>query len=577
MLPTELLDDIISLTLPAGLESIVLSCKTIYHIDKSHIQRHNEYRRRWRFFNLNDDAPKDYDIRIPQELLIAITEDPLVADYNEVARFARLWPEDQYDRNKVQRIGTERVARISKDKGKKAAIQALEQRWQAMAKSLHTHKSDSKVWMERPSIFEGEYDEASELYAVVLLLGLLPNLKELRMPNSWGNREFGPDVSAMVKIITATANDPGSPHASLSQLERLIPYSTSDGYPMNELTELSSFMALPRLKELYAYSCFAAEDSYRTEIPFKWPDPDLDSRLRRIELVGSCINSDHIAELLSHTPQLSVLKYAHNTPWSSPQRGFDAGAFVDAVGRVRGDTLTELAIMTDEVGDSTTGVTSLHNFKRLEEIEFDIYVFNAPAYGSDGRHGTTSPTPSSWSTADIPPLVELLPQSIRRVHLFISDYPDNIAVEVLNQLLQGSVSKEAALANSMELDIRSPRGRLERSDLPYFPLGRKVERHPGHRCILSWLRPEFKASLVPISRCEASSMSTSKDWGQRILCCSISSREALETLCKENLWSAESADDDADHYADHYADEPLWVQDFYQRFGPLKRYYMYDY
>ncbi|KAK5125759.1 hypothetical protein LTR85_012035 [Meristemomyces frigidus] len=322
-LPPELLDDIIGHTLPDGLESFALSCKTVYAIGKEHIARHNAYKREWKHFAYSEGGPAARP-RTALQLVHAIAQDRHIAYYIENMYLRN----DEVDGAQQREAASATLERIRTDEISLRAIKRL----LADSPYLKAAEQNPEVWWRRIQLDDEYPDEPETNYATVFLLTLLPNVRELTLPFDWKNLPgadesflrpnathlpsilWPPRVWPVLDAIAQQAGTGVTGGAALGKLERVLPYADASYDTRNGLRELGAFMAFPALRELYACNCVAVQDGY-TGIPFKWRYPDLKAGLSRIELAGCCIDADGISELVKHTPRLQTLKYSHHTKW----------------------------------------------------------------------------------------------------------------------------------------------------------------------------------------------------------------------------------------------------------------------
>ena len=103
------------------------------------------------------------------------------------------------------------------------------------------------------------------------------------------------------------------------------------------------------------------------------------------------------------------------------------------------------------------GVTSLKEFKRLETVELDVRVFAGPSVASGNRQGITSIF-TGWEPSSVPSLIDMLPPTIRKVNLFVSDNEGEVdetqGATILSKLLEGE-GKD--YGHPMNLVVRSNR------------------------------------------------------------------------------------------------------------------------
>ncbi|KAF2123371.1 hypothetical protein P153DRAFT_371697 [Dothidotthia symphoricarpi CBS 119687] len=185
-------------------------------------------------------------------------------------------------------------------------------------------------------------------------------------------------------------------------------------------------MALHSVRNLYAVSCVAVEDDW-DGIIFQWPESSPRSRLTRIELACCCIDAHGLSNLLANTPELTTFKYSHQTKWDGLEYDWNPGEFAEAIANYCGERLTELAITIDELhGDIVNGLSSFMRFTELQTLEVDVKTFCGPPLESGqrlGRNYKVPPGARPWTYVEIPCLGDMLPESIRELHLN-TDFPE---------------------------------------------------------------------------------------------------------------------------------------------------------
>ncbi|KAK5739268.1 hypothetical protein LTR17_005374 [Elasticomyces elasticus] len=447
-LPVELLDTIIELTLPDGLESFALSCKTVYGVGKDHVRTHTLYKRLWRSFRYDNRGNTDHGFHTPIELLVSIYEDPLIASYIQIADFwqKEFSPEDIAQRKK-QVLGD--------DTNLAAIVGLLDQ-----SHHLRQANQDPEQWLTDMRYVEGEGDRLPDAYrgdhystntATVLLLTLLPHLRELILPNEWQdlpefNAPPGDRLWSVLDVITCEASLRPSSNASLSRLETILPYThISYDNDRNGLMDLAPFLPIKSVERMHIANAIAVDDWY-TGIPFTWRNTGQTSNLRILELAGCCIDSDGITELVKHTPLLTTLKYSHGVKWHGCQYDWDAGNFVRAIEEHCGSTLETLAVTIDSLqGMVETGVDSMQGFQRLHSVELDILVFAGPPPESELHQGIID-NGYKYDVSEIPCLADILPRTIKQVRLFVpsstGDADAGIELQTLASLFRHYASQQ---------------------------------------------------------------------------------------------------------------------------------------
>jgi hypothetical protein len=420
-LPLEVLDEIVSLTLPSGIEGFVLCCRAVNSRALSQLQRHNSLKRQWKYTS-HTSARRGDTLR----MLYEISRDPLAAQYIESLN---LWDRRQLiagDFNDFRANGEAM-------EGIKDMVMGSE--------CLDNAGVDADKWWERV-MKEDEVGDESALYTAVSLLSQLPNLKTLQLPHEWHDVRPAEDtedddkrIVSVLDAIVECSNSERSREQALEKLETILPFM-SEGYEERVgLQCVQSFMQLKSIRKLYAVSCLAVDDDY-TGIPFQWRLPLLNSPLRRVELAYCCMDADGVSALLSHTPYLNVFKYSHQTKWHGCQHDWNPGAFNEAIARHCGRTIIDLAITIDELhGDICNGVSSFHSFPNLEILEVDVRIFRGPPVESGQERGMRARAPDGenpWTEDDIPCLGSMLPDSILEVQVNTDfQQPDEVALNLI--------------------------------------------------------------------------------------------------------------------------------------------------
>jgi hypothetical protein len=413
-LPPEIIDYIIDFAGPAGLEGFVLSCKAVYERARLQIHDHNALRRRWRHTN-NQSPTRRADTL---SLLYEIARNPIIAEYVETLS---LW-----DRRPEEDIHKE--DETSNFRNDQQAMQNIKSLLEST--EYFRHADLDEWWAEIVEEDKAtEVESVDKLYATVALLALLPNLKTLQLPDRWHEVRSDEAAEALVpsvESLVSMSND--NTHRrrwqALQSLETILPF-VEEGYDVRVgLQCLQPFMVLNSIRNLYAVSCVAIDDDWGG-IPFHWRYASK-SPLTRIELASCCMDAHGLDALLSHTPAVTVFRYSHQTKWDGLEFDWNPGEFLYTLANHLGKQLLELAITVDELhGEVVNGLSSFHSFPRLVKIEVDVIPFCGPPLESGQRLGRDSFVPEGaepWTHSDIPCLGDMLPESIREVHLN-TDFP----------------------------------------------------------------------------------------------------------------------------------------------------------
>ncbi|KAF1357568.1 hypothetical protein EJ07DRAFT_167488 [Lizonia empirigonia] len=413
-LPPEIIDYILDFAGPAGLEGFVLTCKSVYERAKTQIQDHNTLRRRWKNTNNQGTMRRGDTLSV----LYEIAKNPIIAEYIENLS---LW-----DRRPDEEINSHNTTSNFRDNA-----ESMQQIKSLLRDAEYFRNIDLEKWWDETV----EEDQATDvervdkLYATVALLTLLPNLKTLQLPDRWHEVRSDEAAEALVpsvESLVSMSNDNTHKRRwqALQSLETIMPF-TEEGYDVRVgLQCLQPFMALKSIRNLYAVSCVAIDDDWGG-IPFHWRYASK-SPLTRMEFASCCMDSHGLDALLSHTPAVTIFRYSHQTKWDGLEYDWNPGEFLQTLAARLGPQLTELAITVDELhGEVVNGLSSFYSFPKLRKLEVDVIPFCGPPLESGQRLGREAYVPEgaeAWTHSDIPCLGDMLPDSIREVHLN-TDFP----------------------------------------------------------------------------------------------------------------------------------------------------------
>ena len=397
-LPTEVLQDIVQHAVPEGFESILLTCKLLNDIGTPYLDEYNTNKRKWSTI----DIPRDWDsdVKIVGDLLLHVSESPIIGRYIKHARFGIRYGDDGPVRTEVR------------------FNDALDRLWEHLGGDMQTGLPEEEVKTYR------------FLRAVISLLTFLPNVEELHLPSRW--RDFNvhtlkddddknstsQDIWYVLDKLVVDCNSHETARKPLASLQRLCYTMPGGSDEYHGFRDFVPFLAMPQIKELYTSSCKLVKD-LTTGIPFgTWRYPNYQSGLRRIELANCCMDAT-ISQFLSHVPSLQIFRYSHQVKWHGCEYEWSAGEFVAAVASCCGDTLTDLAITIEgHIGSIVTGVTSLHQFTKLEHLQLDMRVFLGPSIESDERISHLhKPEQIKWKLEHVPPLTRTLPRTTQTLIL----------------------------------------------------------------------------------------------------------------------------------------------------------------
>lgn len=412
-LPPEILDLIIDVTIPNGIENFALSCNAVFQRSKSQIAQHNELRRRWNRTNNAHPARRGDTL----SLLYEISRESVVAEYIEDLS---LWDRRAPENVRKEVSGYE----FREDQTAMDLIKSL------LHSAEYYAMADQDEWWQQ--ILEedaaGEDPDTDKLYATIALLSLLPNVRTLQLPDRWyevRRKEAAEALVPAIESLIAMANKSTRRLRPLSNLETLLPF-VEEGYDVRVgLQCLQPFMYLKSIRNLYAVSCVAVEDDWG-DVPFEWPNSSLQSPLTRVEFASCCMDAAGLSVLLVNTPDITIFRYSHQTKWDGVEYDWNPGEFLEALANYCGGKLRELAITVDELhGEVINGLSSFMRFESLEKLEVDVISFCGPPLESGQRLGRNSFIPEGtnpWAHIDIPCMGDMLPPSIRELHVN-TDFP----------------------------------------------------------------------------------------------------------------------------------------------------------
>jgi hypothetical protein len=216
-LPPEILDLIIDVAGPSGLESFVLSCKAIYQRATLQIAHHNELKRIWSHANNAGQARRGDTLSI----LYEISREPVIAEYITTLS---LW--DRRFSDEIDQLVTENDFR--KDETAMAKIE------QMLRSTEYYTMADQHDWWQQiqEEDASGEETHVDKLYATVALLALLPNLRVLQLPDRWHEVRRGEAAESLVPAVeslVAMSNNSRRRLRPLGSLETILPF-VEEGY-----------------------------------------------------------------------------------------------------------------------------------------------------------------------------------------------------------------------------------------------------------------------------------------------------------------------------------------------------------
>jgi hypothetical protein len=443
-LPSEILDEIITHTLPEGFESISLTCKKAHTRCTAFIERYHALRSRFQNFgyqlwphasNITSQSdmktieyylrPHGYGLNLmsASDMIMLIAAEPVVARYIRAATF-------KTDSLLLNRQLPKSVPSIQEG----GAVVDL------FANSTYL-KQANLDWKEYYTTFESDVRERRySQHGAAFLLTLLPNIKKIVIPWSWKPND------ATEKLLEALVEDAKRSTTSLSLLSRFEGGVSGNQEERFDLRWASPFLALPQLRDFRGLSCLAMED-----LPMSIPcnDPHyFAERLQTAHLMSCCIDEVGISDFLRHTPSLKTLRYLHGTKNDSPTGNWDICKFVNAVVREAGSHLAQLSVIIGRLnGSLVPGVASIRGFHVLRTLEIPLELVMC---------NITSATESQTANPS-EVFVDLLPDSVAQLAL-ISKGTDNHEQAVSALFRHFQFTHDFRKSRLQELRISCPKG-----------------------------------------------------------------------------------------------------------------------
>ncbi|KAF7877279.1 hypothetical protein EAF04_000962 [Stromatinia cepivora] len=375
-LPNELLDKVISHTLPEGFEGLALTCKKFYALCTPFIKNHNKLRSRFRNFNYFDefkDPRGAVSIKTAWDLIIRIAIEPVVARYIRTADF-------KIDSIRVRTRPRHFLSDILDPQRGEAVIRLLRD---------SPHLQQAGIGWEA---FHADIEEKLQF----------------TLPSDWKA-----DVATykLLHTIVEEATQQHRPWDRLS-LAQVTNFSISgsrgpcDGV---DLQSLAPFLSLPHVQSFLAYHYTVTGDAL-LNIESRDLFCNYRQNLEVVHLMCCHIDDAALADFLKHTPRLKALEYSHKTKKGIGLPDWDICKFVTTIGREAGNHLEQLSISIHELhGSLPLGKVSMHGFQRLRTLELPLEIVTC-----DIRFASSMDQTTEYSQ---PFINDLIPASVSQLPL----------------------------------------------------------------------------------------------------------------------------------------------------------------
>ncbi|KAK3385835.1 hypothetical protein B0H63DRAFT_393875 [Podospora didyma] len=435
LLPNELTHEILGYCSPDDFESVLLTCKDMFAAGSAMVPKHNRMQKQFRHFSYNRPRKNSFldeatGMRHYCDVPAAFVEDTFAVD--SPLQLLRQIAGDPRTTIYIRSINFEYTSR--------PRANTLPYTWASESTAASDDKLlslirnspylvdagvDVDLWINAMGSKEFREFE-KELLAVTLLLTLLPNVREITPAAHWDTLwEHGPTVHdavwAVLDVIVQKANELNAQEsgASLAKLEVVKrPLITAYDHRV-AFQGLTPFLAINNVREFQTANAIAKYDNF-TKKSFR---PRYDTYSRNLEtmiMAGCVVGRAELSIILSRTPNVTTLRFSHETKWHNVGHNFNYASFLATTQKFLGKTLKLLTLSLVECyGGRGPAVVSLHGFKALETLEIDVGAFIGPAVDESSVH---------WSDEEDPDgplsetgLVNILPPTLRTLRLYVGD------------------------------------------------------------------------------------------------------------------------------------------------------------
>ena len=399
-LPTEILEEIASHTIPEGLESFVLTCHRLYELCTPYVQDYTTLRSQFRNFDYYEDTSDPINtIRTAFDVITRISLEPMVARYIRHADFAK----DSYFTQGRPREADGAVLRLfsSSPYLREAGLD-----WQSF---YNTIEEDLQAV---------RYSQ----HAASFLMTLLPNLETLRLPKRWK-----PDGTSdkLIETIVHRAGMSGKSLnvPSLAQVSELKSSTALVALDSFDLDWISPFLTLPRLRSFRGPSCVSVTSDGHCKLMPSIPESGFSKNLVVVDLMACCIDHFGIANFLEYTPHLRMLRYSHMAKVHTSPLEWDICRFINAIKGKVGRSLEELSVsLWSPYGIIGSSQASMNGFEQLrllelplEMVEYHMAALTASQISPMGN-GIDEPV-EGRSLDSEPSYLDLVPDTVRELSL----------------------------------------------------------------------------------------------------------------------------------------------------------------
>lgn len=405
-LPVELLRIIVIYTIPEGIESASLSCKTLHKVTEEHLPEHNRFRR---FRHVKWDRPSTAgasrplstsdNIETSSELLVKIVDNPVIARYVEVADFGYKLGDNRSERRELINDNRDRIMKFMHG-----------------CRVIRETEIDPIQLLNQARLDPNSNRPMHGITA--FLLALLPNIRDLTIGHQFvitmGQTES--QVANIRRILTwimKNANDPSNLGGTgLANLEIL---RQSPGHNVSRPIRLDihgPLLSLPKLKTLHTSLKLLCDSDAANSRPFQLDMLQRDYKmfgqsLETIHLQSCCVNFVELSTLLSQCPNLRKFCFRKWQKISGCRDEYDLGHLVQYIESITYKQLEELSLRIGyRYPEIVNGIPSFRKFRKLKKVELDMRYLDSP------KTSVETMTPEK-----LPPEIPIPPEIARLLEL----------------------------------------------------------------------------------------------------------------------------------------------------------------
>ena len=356
-LPVEVLEQVVSHTLPEGFESLALTSKFLYTLCIPFLEHHNTLRRHFRDFRY---CKTDIPFRYHHELLRF--PDTATSAFNLISRIAIEPNVGRYILNADFSGDSRLYSRFTHPERLETTYEDRDEAVRRLLADSPYMREAGLDWREYYSVMMEDVNHCRySQHAAAFVLTLLPNLQRFQPSPLWN------PTPTTEKLVAATIHIARRTNHNTASLAQVTAFEETVGE--YESSWATSIVALPRIQLLES-------GGHRGKLyDNKYLCPGFNSKVERVWFLHTSIDAVAIADFLKHTPCLKSLTYWHSTRASMGHQDWDLCGLIAAVEREVGGHLEKFsAITTERRCVISAGKPYLRRFQRLQSLELSLDI-----------------------------------------------------------------------------------------------------------------------------------------------------------------------------------------------------------